>query len=1537
MRKSFTKILLLTMAVLFAMPGNAEAAPQRQSALLESSGTGEVVDDHGIIVTPPANGQRKVYNRSGWSFVNNDGVHIVEQSGTVHIVTCDDGTVFIRNILASHPTGAWVKGQRDGNIISVPTRQPIYYNPLAQTTYSVNWGMYDVQWESFSFYGSYSDVINFEVDEQAGTITLQGSSQQVFIGLFWDDDDSFAWHGDWESVWTYAGDFEPMPIVTISAPDGLQTEQWYTRGHKTVMEEPQVVKGTATVGFSGNDVYVKGLFAQFPEAWMKGTIDASASQVVFQGLQLLGYDEQNQPVYAVGTDGGDLLPFVMSWDEQQRVLQSVTGLMANKSQTDIDAVDAYTDITIQLSDPYAPIETLPYTNSLGTLPEWEWFTVVDANDDGKTWHIFENQASYEYHSDNQADDWLISPAFRLQAGKTYRMAIDANCSSNAYIETIEVKMGTALTPEAMTTSVIGVTDLDSEEPVKLENKFITVAETGIYYFGLHAISEADHGSLRAANFMLDETLLDAPAAVTDLTVKASTEGLEAYVSFTAPTLSIGGETLTANMSIGLLRNGELIKTFDDVAPGSTVSYTDNDETLVNGVYAYQVVATNAGGQGDKSPVVKVALSQVFDIPFVADFSQEGTYDLFTTIDANDDGSHWADNSFYAAYEYSSVNDADDYLITPGLRMEAGKRYSITAIAEAAGNYLERFEVLVGREATPEGLGTKVIERAEVTGDEQPAAVDFNGTFVCEESGTYYVAVHCISDADMYALWIHKLIVEIGPELTAPAAAEITATPGDKGALTATIATTAPLKAIDGSSLSGTLKLELYRDGQLIYTDDNVAPGQAWSYTDSEATGGSHTYQIYPYNESGIGQKSNKAAVYVGIDTPQDVTNVVATDLTESVRLNWDAVPEKGANGGYVDPAEVVYRIWQCEPGSTFVFSSEPVATVQGQTTVTLPFATNVGEQDFQGWVVTAGTESGETSIAGEALATLVIGKPYDLPVTESFSDGAFHYYCDYVGVPMVFSLGSDADGAALALTSQQDNTLVAFTTGKLSLKGAKNPTLMVDAAAFGAEDFSIIASTDGQEATVLATDGQLANNYKTIEVSLASLKDAEYVMLGFMARIPTASVFDSWTGELQQEGDAIIIDNIRVIDKYTHNLGIALSAPDAVQAGHTSSLLAVVTNWGEKPAKGYTVTVTAGNKALLKQTIDEELKPFEKKSIDVSLPTTVFDNTGDLVVSATLAYDADENDADNAAEATIDIVAPVAPAPGSIAASDKGDAGVELSWTAPDATTPYTEDFEGGMGGWTTIDADGDGFQWNYSRFGTTPEFMETNGGLASVFSQSYANNVGALTPDNYLVSPRLVLDGTFSFYAKGQDPDWAGEHFAIYVSTTNPADPASFRQVSEEFVATENMQEYSVDLSSFGGQAGYVAIRHFNVSDMFALVVDDITYTMGGEPRAYNLYCDGQLIATVEGSQTAYTVGADKLDDGNRTFAVTAVYDNDQESAPAEATIGITVGIDAVAAGGRPVDVYSLDGKLLRRQTTTFDGLKGIYVVDGKTVMIRR
>ena len=104
--------------------------------------------------------------------------------------------------------------------------------------------------------------------------------------------------------------------------------------------------------------------------------------------------------------------------------------------------------------------------------------------------------------------------------------------------------------------------------------------------------------------------------------------------------------------------------------------------------------------------------------------------------------------------------------------------------------------------------------------------------------------------------------------------------------------------------------------------------------------------------------------------------------------------------------------------------------------------------------------------------------------------------------------------------------------------------------------------------------------------------------------------------------------------------------------------------------------------------------------------------------------------------------------------------------------------------------------------------------------SASYLGS--ALTPDNYLITPQVELKGTLRFMAKGQDPSYADEHFAVYVSTAGNTDVADFTEVLSEQVVTGEYQQYEVDLSSFEGQQGYIAIRHFNVTDMFRLNVDN-------------------------------------------------------------------------------------------------------------------
>ena len=77
-------------------------------------------------------------------------------------------------------------------------------------------------------------------------------------------------------------------------------------------------------------------------------------------------------------------------------------------------------------------------------------------------------------------------------------------------------------------------------------------------------------------------------------------------------------------------------------------------------------------------------------------------------------------------------------------------------------------------------------------------------------------------------------------------------------------------------------------------------------------------------------------------------------------------------------------------------------------------------------------------------------------------------------------------------------------------------------------------------------------------------------------------------------------------------------------------------------------------------------------------------------------------------------------------------------------------------------------------------------------------------------------------------------------------------------------------------------------------------------------------------------------LSEGQHTFAVTAVYEGGMESAPATAVLAIHSGISEIALDGQPVDVYTVDGRLVRRQATSLDGLKGIYLIGNKKVCVK-
>jgi hypothetical protein len=100
---------------------------------------------------------------------------------------------------------------------------------------------------------------------------------------------------------------------------------------------------------------------------------------------------------------------------------------------------------------------------------------------------------------------------------------------------------------------------------------------------------------------------------------------------------------------------------------------------------------------------------------------------------------------------------------------------------------------------------------------------------------------------------------------------------------------------------------------------------------------------------------------------------------------------------------------------------------------------------------------------------------------------------------------------------------------------------------------------------------------------------------------------------------------------------------------------------------------------------------------------------------------------------------------------------------------------------------------------------------------------IAPVVQDNWFVSPRLALNGTFKIWVKSQNISSSDEHFGIYVSTTGRWSVSDFNtQVLPETVATDEYMEYSVDLNSYNWHLGYIAIRHYNSSGSGRLNIDD-------------------------------------------------------------------------------------------------------------------
>ncbi|MCQ2322860.1 MAG: choice-of-anchor J domain-containing protein [Bacteroidales bacterium] len=261
---------------------------------------------------------------------------------------------------------------------------------------------------------------------------------------------------------------------------------------------------------------------------------------------------------------------------------------------------------------------------------------------------------------------------------------------------------------------------------------------------------------------------------------------------------------------------------------------------------------------------------------------------------------------------------------------------------------------------------------------------------------------------------------------------------------------------------------------------------------------------------------------------------------------------------------------------------------------------------------------------------------------------------------------------------------------------------------------------------------------------------------------------------------------------------------------------------------------------------------------------------------------------------------------------------------AQEPVTSFFEDFEDGtLGVMTALDGDFDGINWMNSST-LQAQGDGHNGSLRYAYSESWTTVMRpGLTPDNFLVTPLITATETsvFTFFACSDWYAYTGEHYGVAISTKSNTEPTDFTTIAEWTLTDKSRDndqgpwhEHNIDLSEYAGQNIYVAIRHFECSNIYRIDVDDIsvtteeggcdapanfngelnnaTVTLGwnaaGNAIGYNVYRSTtgdnyEIITNV--TETNY--GETVTENGDYYYQVTAVYDNGCESAPATTAEG--------------------------------------------------
>jgi hypothetical protein len=351
-----------------------------------------------------------------------------------------------------------------------------------------------------------------------------------------------------------------------------------------------------------------------------------------------------------------------------------------------------------------------FSSSLKTAAEFSRWSVINANNDDRTWEYYESDsvARCRYSGTLSSDDWLISPAITVAKDGTYMLRFRYRGSSSG--EKMDIWYGSSATVAGMTTSIEDMGSF-TNGTMLWNGKLMNLKGGQTIYLGFHAKSDPDKFKIYLDSVSL---VSSSPYDVAISAIVTPVTGMNLGQETVTVKVTNSGLADVTGVPVGFNLDGgtpNIEKISQTIAAGATVDYTFNakaDLSTPRKTYTLKVWASypNDVVPSNDTLAVNVKHRAPATAPYSNSFETSADVEDIAMYNLNNDDGNWSvgsqgwilppghTGSRYMMYDYDSNNDGDDWFVLEPIRLTPGY-YSFKFWYTSLGDHSERLAVYYG--------------------------------------------------------------------------------------------------------------------------------------------------------------------------------------------------------------------------------------------------------------------------------------------------------------------------------------------------------------------------------------------------------------------------------------------------------------------------------------------------------------------------------------------------------------------------------------------------------------------------------------------------------------------------------------------------------------------------------------------------------------------------------------------------------------------------------------------------------------------------